>query len=142
MKKIYEIAGLLTVNETYFFRESVHFDLLSSLLPQLAKEKKKIHICCAAVSTSCKAYSLAMLLDYHNQKNIPTDYEIDAFDISLQAVETAKNGRFTENTLRTDSSERKNIFELYLKKEGNEFIINKNIRNEPPRSRAPRYLQR
>jgi chemotaxis methyl-accepting protein methylase len=37
---IFEIANLLTVNETYFFREGIHFELLSRFLPQLIKDDR------------------------------------------------------------------------------------------------------
>ena len=62
-EQIFEISKFLTINETYFFREGVHFDLLVRLLPQLAKLNRPLRIWSAATSIGCEAYSIAMLLD-------------------------------------------------------------------------------
>ena len=55
-----EAADFLTVNETYFFREPVHFSFLRELLP--CYEKTGIRVCSAAVASGCEAYSIAMLM--------------------------------------------------------------------------------
>ena len=129
-EQIFEISKLITINETYFFREGAHFNLLVSLLPQFIKQNRVIEICSAATSTGCEAYSIAMLLDnYINNKQL-FDYQIDAFDVSAQAIETAKNGRYTANTLRNDGSAWNFIFDSYLIKENNEYIVTQNIRNK------------
>ncbi|MDR2952995.1 MAG: hypothetical protein LBU82_07110, partial [Treponema sp.] len=43
-----EAASFLTVNETYFFREPLHFEFLAGLLPSF--EDTGIFICSAAAS--------------------------------------------------------------------------------------------
>ena len=44
-EQIFEISNIVTINETYFFREGAHFNLLASLLPQLIKNNRTVKIC-------------------------------------------------------------------------------------------------
>ncbi|MCL2210301.1 MAG: hypothetical protein FWB95_00070 [Treponema sp.] len=129
-EKIFDISNILTVNETYFFREGVHFDLLADLLPELIKIGRPLQICCAAVSIGCEAYSIAMLLDYYEKKGLDFDYTIDAFDVSADSIETAKNARYTLNSLRGDGSSWKFILDEYLTPDGDEYIVTQNIRRK------------
>ena len=126
-EQIFNISKIVTINETYFFREGVHFSMLLRFLPQLAKLKRPIHICSAATSIGCEAYSIAMLLDYYSKKEPLFDYEIDAFDISAEVIETAKNARYTANTLRADGADWKYILDSYLLQDGSEYIVSKDI---------------
>jgi len=127
-EQIFNISKLLTVNETYFFREGAHFEILAGVLPEFAKIGRPLQICCAAVSIGCEAYSIAMLLDYHIKKGLDLDYSIDAFDVSIDAIETAKNARYTLNAFRSDGSSWKYIIDKYMILDGDEFIVNQNIR--------------
>jgi len=129
-EKIYDISKFLTVNETYFFREETHFEILASLLPELAKLKRPLRICSAAVSIGCEAYSIAMLLDYHAKNRKDFDFEIDAFDVDGEAIEKAKNARYAANTLRGDGSAFKYILDLYLVPENGEYTVTQNIRKK------------
>jgi chemotaxis protein methyltransferase CheR len=114
-----EAAGILTVNETYFFREPAHFSLLWDLLPSF--EKTGIRICCAAVSSGCEAYSAAMMIETYNRgagvpngvaptgvaptgAPIPLSYHIDAFDINHRVIETCCRGVYGLRALREDGS--------------------------------------
>ena len=98
-----EAAGILTVNETYFFREPAHFAFLLDLLPSY--EKTGIHICCAAVAAGCEAYSIAMLIESYNKNaSFPLAYHIDAFDLNPAVIETARKGVYGERALREDGS--------------------------------------
>ena len=127
-EQIFSISKFITVNETYFFRESAHFDLLSELLPEIIRVNKSLQVCSAATSIGCEAYSLAMFFDYYKNNGFDFDFSIDAFDISEQVIETAKAGRFTPNTLRGDISSWKKILNSYLIIDNNEYVIPDNIR--------------
>jgi chemotaxis protein methyltransferase CheR len=132
-------ARYVTINETYFFRESIHFKLLlRRFLPHFEKMFRTIRICSAAASIGCEAYSLAMLIDFYNRgkelflsgadisspvKGDPINYEIDAFDVNPRAVDFARTGRYTANTLREDGAEWRLILDLYLKKDGKEYRV-------------------
>jgi chemotaxis protein methyltransferase CheR len=133
------VARLVTINETYFFRESVHFKLLMRrFIPQFARLSRTIRICSAAASTGCEAYSLAMLMDFYARgkelflpdpdisasiRGIPFTYGIDAFDVNPDVIKYAQNGRYTNNTLREDGAEWRSILDLYLKNDNKEYII-------------------
>jgi len=128
---IFEISSLLTDSETCFFRDGAHFDLLVSFLPELAaKLQRPIQVCSAATSIGCEAYSIAMLLDYHAKNGLNFDFTVDAFDVSAEAIETAKNGRYTAHTLRANGAAWKYIMESYLIPDGNEYVVSKNIRGK------------
>ena len=140
-EQIHKIAKFITINETYFFRESCHFELLSLFLPEFAnsicaKLNRPLQICCAAVSIGCEAYSIAMLLDYYNKKGIELDYSIDAFDIDAEAIETAKNARYSANSLRSDTLSWKHILDSYLildnsaSSTSHPYLVTQNIRRK------------
>jgi chemotaxis protein methyltransferase CheR len=132
-------ARFVTINETYFFRESIHFKLLARcFLPQFKKMSRTIRICSAATSTGCEAYSLAVLMDFYNRgkelflpcpdisssvKGVPVNYEIDAFDVNPEVIDYARKGRYTETTLRDDGAEWRPILDIYLKKEGKGYTV-------------------
>jgi chemotaxis protein methyltransferase CheR len=129
-EQIYNISKFLTVKETYFFREGVHFEILTSLLPELARLNRPVCICSAAVSIGCEAYSIAMLLDYHKKKGLNIDFTLDAFDIDAEAIEVAKNARYTANTLRGDGAAWKYILDSYLIPDNGGYIIAQDIRGK------------
>lgn len=131
-EQIYDLSKMLTVNETYFFREGVHFDLLTRhFLPEMIKQGRVIRICSAATSIGCEAYSIAMLFENYREKNkVNFNYEIDAFDVCAEAIETAKNARYTANTLRTDGAGWKNVMDSYLVSNGAEYIVSDGIRKK------------
>jgi hypothetical protein len=74
-----------------------------------------------------------MLLDYYSRNGSPgegLEFEIDAFDINAGAVEAAKKGSYTSNTLRTDGTEWKFILDSYLIPRGNGYEIAPGIREK------------
>jgi chemotaxis protein methyltransferase CheR len=117
-----EAAGILTVNETYFFREPAHFSLLWDLLPSF--EKTGIRVCCAAVSTGCEAYSAAMMIEAYN-RGVPTpiSYHVDAFDINHKVIEKACGGVYGPRALRDDGSAFRYMADPYLEKTENEYRV-------------------
>jgi len=123
-----EAASFLTVNETYFFREPIHFSLLLDLLP--AVNQSTVRICSAATSSGCEAYSIAMLLDTYNRNaEKPVFYQIDAFDINPNVIETAGKGIYSKHSLREDGSCFSFLTDLYLKKNDNKVHIDHELRN-------------
>jgi len=88
------MVDILTTNKTSFFRESGHFDFLSTVLaPAWTAEKREIRIWSAGCSTGEEAYTLAMLLrrDLRGQRG-----RILATDISDRVLERARTGIYTE----------------------------------------------
>jgi chemotaxis protein methyltransferase CheR len=125
----FKIARCLTVNETYFFREEPHFDLLlKELLPLFARLNRPLRICSAATSSGCEAYSLAMLMDHYNRTKGPLDFTIEAFDLSRDMIEIAKQGRYTANAFRDDGNRWKYIMNEYLTEQHGEYIVNTTLK--------------
>ncbi|MDR2052435.1 MAG: chemotaxis protein CheR [Treponema sp.] len=138
------ITRILTINETYFFREAAHFKLLiRRLLPEFAKLSRPVRICSAATSSGCEAYSIAMIIDFYAKGKdlfvsesgsaaVKTgfDYQIDAFDVNPYVIEIARSGRYTGNSLREDGAEWHFITDLYLKQNGEEYEIIPSLRNK------------
>ncbi|MDR1949008.1 MAG: chemotaxis protein CheR [Spirochaetaceae bacterium] len=127
---IFTAARLLTINETYFFREEAYFELLrKELLPRLARLARPLRVCSAATSIGCEAYSLAMVMDDYSRTVQPLNFGIDAFDVNPEAVETAKKGRYTENALRDDGARWKFLLDRYTRIEGPDFVIDSVLRS-------------
>jgi chemotaxis protein methyltransferase CheR len=125
----FNIAHFLTINETYFFREEPHFDLLlKELLPRFARGKKTLQVCSAATSIGCEAYSLAMLMDYYSRTVEKLDFQIEAFDVSREVIEIARQGRYSENAFRNDGNRWRYILDQYLKPEGGDYIVDNSLK--------------
>lgn len=85
-------VNLLTTNETWFFRESKHFDFLRNhILPNFSGSAS-CRIWSAACSSGEEPYSLAMLLDDYFGSN--GDWHISASDISTRVLEAASQGHY------------------------------------------------
>jgi len=88
---------LLTTNETYFFRETKHFDFLrDKVLPQ-KKPGATFRIWSAACSSGEEPYSLAMLL---SERLGVAPWEIVASDISTRVLERAHTGHYAMDRAR------------------------------------------
>ncbi|GHV02819.1 hypothetical protein AGMMS50229_00250 [Campylobacterota bacterium] len=122
---ISRLAQLFTIKETYFFRESGHFELLlNDVLPELAKTGREIAICSAACSIGCEAYSIAAVIDHFNKTtSMPIKYHIDAFDIDQEAIEIASQGHFSNNRFRNDGSNLKYLLEPFIGVQKDSFTI-------------------
>ena len=122
-----EAAGFLTVNETYFFREPIHFSFLWSFLPSF--EGTGIRICSAAVASGCEAYSIAMLIETYNKSIAkPLQYHIDAFDLNPKVIENACKGIYSERALREDGSNFRYMAAPYLTKLESGYQVNSSLK--------------
>jgi len=83
---------LLTTNETYFFREPVHFDLLRTQAKQAEHGSQPFRVWSAACSTGEEVYSIAMVLaDVLAGKA----FEVIGSDISSRVLESARIGHYS-----------------------------------------------
>lgn len=112
-KYFYEV---ITINETYFFRNQPQLDALASqILPELINKKaalgkNKLRIWSAASSSGEEAYSIAMVFQDLVKPKYPNfELEIVGTDISNSIVETAAGGVYKEYSIR-------NTPPYYLKK--------------------------
>ena len=119
-------ASFLTVGETYFFREPVHFEFLENHI--LENEINELRICSAAVSSGCEAYSIAMLLEEisrkaNSLKGNSLSWHIDAFDLNPEYIHNAKTGLFNSRSLREDGKSYHEIAYSHLEKTGDKWQI-------------------
>ncbi len=104
MKELYEV---ITINETFFFRNQPQLDAMSgTIIPEMMKDprnrtKRKVKIWSAACSSGEEAYSAGMVLDDLVKPKYPTlSYEILGTDINYAVVETARKGVYKEYAVR------------------------------------------
>jgi chemotaxis protein methyltransferase CheR len=99
-------VDLLTTNETYFFREPKHYDLLQQELPNFG-DKSALSVWSAASSFGDEAYSTAMLMnDLQISGRIGPDWSILATDISHRVLLSAKEAVYPVDRLRAVTPER------------------------------------
>jgi chemotaxis protein methyltransferase CheR len=102
-EELQQIVNLMTVNETYFFREHYQFDcMVNDLLNDVARRKRKgqrIRIWSVPCSTGEEPYSIAIFL---LEKWLHVDdYEIEilASDIDTSVLSKARAGIYDERAL-------------------------------------------
>jgi len=93
-------VDLLTTNETYFFREPKHYELLEQEFVA-RKSRAPLAVWSAASSFGDEAYSTAMLLaDMQHKGQIGPDWSILGTDISHRVLLSAKEAVYPEERLR------------------------------------------
>lgn len=101
-----ELYSLITVNETYFFRDETHYDILEwVVIPVLISRKindrnRVLNVWSAGCSSGEEPYSTAMTL----QATLPFDfsYRIFATDIDKNALAKAQTGVYDRNSIRNN----------------------------------------
>lgn len=89
-------VDLLTTNETYFFRESKHFDLLREQACAARNSGRTFRVWSAASSSGEEAYSIAMVLADNLDGNA---WEVIGSDVSSRVLQQARSGHYS--TART-----------------------------------------
>lgn len=98
------LVNLLTVNETYFFREYDQLkcfaeEVLPELLFGARAEARKIRIWSAGCSTGEEAYTLAIILQEMLDSE-SCEFEVHATDINTDALQKARRGVYEERAVR------------------------------------------
>jgi chemotaxis protein methyltransferase CheR len=96
--EVQRAIDLLTTNETYFFREPQHFDLLRELAVAARREKRPLRVWSAASSSGEEVYSIAMVLADVLGETGP--WELLGSDISSRMLQRAAHGHYPD--ARTD----------------------------------------
>jgi len=124
-----KVINLLTVNETYFFREKYQFDtLIRYIIPYLDKVRKNeevISILVAPCASGEELYSIAIeLLEegrYINKRN----FSLLGIDIDSKMIKKCKEGKYDKRSI---SKLPKNVLERYFKQKDGFFVFDENIR--------------
>ncbi|MBK5970713.1 MULTISPECIES: CheR family methyltransferase [Thiorhodovibrio] len=110
------LVNLLTVNETYFFREPEQLRLLiQRLIPRrltVRADGAKVRLLSAGCSSGEEVYSLIMLLTEVYGERTPELFEVMGGDIDSATLEKARAGRYGRFSFRGVSAERQTRFFL------------------------------
>jgi chemotaxis protein methyltransferase CheR len=98
-----DMVNALTVNETYFYRESHQFQTLTDhVLPELVAARRRgatVRIWCMPCSTGEEPYSVAIWL-LENWADVDAfEIEIHGSDIDTRVLEAARAGRYGRRAL-------------------------------------------
>ena len=89
--EVQTMVDLLTTNETYFFRESRHFDFLREEILTASRPRRGFRVWSAASSSGEEAYSVAMVLADRLQDS---PWEVFGSDISTRVLAKARTGHY------------------------------------------------
>lgn len=103
LDEIIKMIDLITTNKTDFFRESTHFDYLTStVLPEICRTKsirKTIRIWSAGCSSGEEPYTIAIVMKEFLERYPDFDFEIFATDISLRILQKAATAIYPEDRI-------------------------------------------
>ena len=123
------IMDLLTVNETYFFREQNQLRAFSEeILEELwtaNRDRKMLRVWSAGCSTGEEPYTIAMLINERGHFN-GWDIEIHGSDINQRVLQTARRGVYRRNSFRTIEPY---FMSKYFVEEDGSFRIRDSARN-------------
>lgn len=126
--ELQHLVNAMTVNETYFFRESYQFDcMVNDLMNDIAKRKRRgerIRIWSIPSSTGEEPYTIAIyLLEQWKQIN---DYEVEILssDIDTKVLDTAQRGLYSQ---RSVSQMPKAYLDRYFTRRGDEYAISRDL---------------
>jgi len=110
-----ELVSLITVSETYFFRDKGQFEALrDKILPELVAKKSKqqpgrpsIKIVSCGCSIGAEPYSIAIVV-LQSGLTSRADFEIIAFDINKKIIEQAKQATYGLYTFREKDTQNHN----------------------------------
>jgi chemotaxis protein methyltransferase CheR len=127
-EELSSIIDIITVNETYFFREMNQLKAFSEeILPELREinsNKKRLRIWSAGCSTGEEPYTLAMLVlekGYFQNWNI----EIFGSDINQRVLQTARSGAYRKNSFRATEPY---FLRKYFREEDGSFRISDSVK--------------
>lgn len=128
-EEIREAIDLLTVNETYFFREQNQLRAFSEeILPELRdinKEKRSLRIWSAGCSTGEEPYTIAILILEYGKLN-GWDIEILGSDINQRVLSNARKGVYRKNSFRCTEDY---YIKKYFREEDDSLVISDMVKN-------------
>lgn len=106
-KELEILFRLITVNETYFFRDEIQFKMIfENILPEIIESKPKngfrvLRIWSAGCSTGEEAYTVAMcFLEKVKPRFLDVNVEIIGTDINTAVLEVAERGIYKRYSVR------------------------------------------
>lgn len=131
------LINLLTVNETYFFREPTHFDILTmDVIPGLIKNGGGypfFRLLSAGCSTGEEAYSLAIAALGLPGAGVDWDFEIIGIDVDNEAIKKAQAGIYGLYSFRACTPDIRNTYfeQVSEEKFAVKRLVKEKVRFEP-----------
>lgn len=124
-EEVRHLIALITVGETFFFRNSPHFDaLVNAVLPEIIERKKKSHktirVWSAGCSKGSEPYSIAITL--REKFPLPQEWGISIFatDINHHVLDLARKGVYAFRDLSHMPEE---YIRRYFHKSGHQYQL-------------------
>ena len=114
-----QLVNMLTVGETYFYRETGHFKILADLMQ--TKSMKKI--LCAPSSSGEEAYSIIMYLLENQKESLPVS--VVGIDVNSDSIAAAQEALYSE---RSTSLLPNNMRQNYFTQENTHYKLNENVK--------------
>jgi chemotaxis protein methyltransferase CheR len=128
--QVRDVTEAMTVNESFFFRDTRPFDQLRDcLLPAALASRsgsRKLRIWSAAASSGQEAYSIAMLLHEHGAPSNGWTIEIVGTDLSTDIVERARAGVYTSFEVQRGLPAR--LLAKYFTRDGDKWRVTEPLR--------------
>lgn len=121
----------ISTNLTNFFRESDHFDFLTShIFPKIAQSgSHRLRVWSAGCSTGEEPYSIAIMMEEHLPNIKSWDARILATDLSTKVLKIASKGEYLPKRLETMPPDwRKKYFDLDKSSDKEIYIAKKFLR--------------
>lgn len=124
------LAELLTINETFFFRNADNFRALTqAVLPQRMRERgrdKRLRILSAGCASGEEPYSLAIAVRETVPDLASWDVRIVGTDINAAVLAKAAAARYSSWSLRATSDE---FRRRYFREDGRDFVLAPEVRS-------------
>lgn len=122
------LAELITVTETFFYRNSEQIEaMIHVALPLLARQGKRMSILSAGCASGEEPYSLAIALREALPDFDEWDIQILGVDVNPAMLEKAKRATYAPWALRSTPEP---IKERYFKVVGKDYVLSDEIRNK------------
>jgi len=129
-QELQQLINVMTINETYFFREEYQFKcLVNSILDEITRNKKDIspiRIWCVPSSSGEEAYSIAIYLLEHWPGMAKWDVEIISSDIDSVMIEKAQIGHYSSRSVQYLPA---TLLTKYFKPSGDGYQICEDLRS-------------
>lgn len=131
-KELEVLFRLITVNETYFFRDEVQFKMIAeNILPEIIESKPRngfraLKIWSAGCSSGEEPYTVAMIFIEKVKPRYPdVKVEIIGTDINTAVLEVARKGIYKQYSVRCVPED---YLKRYFKSNGTEFHLKDEVK--------------
>jgi chemotaxis protein methyltransferase CheR len=134
-EELYTFVSHITNNETYFFREKAQLSVFSEILPEIKREKQRLHentlkVASLASSSGEEAYSLNILIQESGLFVWDWDVKITGIDIDRNSIRIAREACYTTNSFRTMNGSAGYVDRYFVFEKGQYFLrkpLTKNV---------------